>query len=95
VRIGETWLVLVEPTRGDSVPGRRLAEQGEGLFLVSFEVDDVDAALQALSAHEVMPEGAGPRIGLDGWRVVDLDPADVCGASLQLCEERRGPGTGR
>jgi methylmalonyl-CoA/ethylmalonyl-CoA epimerase len=92
-RIGETWLVLVEPTRADSVPGRRLAERGEGLFLVSFEVDDVDAALHALAARDVMAEGAGPRVGLEGWRVVDLDPAAVCGVSLQLCEERHDRGT--
>ena len=37
-RLGDTWLVLVQPTRADSVPGRFLAAHGEGFFLLSLGV---------------------------------------------------------
>ena len=39
-RLGESWFVLVEPYDSDSVPGRYLAENGEGFFLLSVESDD-------------------------------------------------------
>lgn len=31
-RLGESWLVLVQPTTADSVPARHLAQHGEGFF---------------------------------------------------------------
>ena len=40
-RVGVTWLVLVQPTNPDSVPGLHLEEHGEGVFLLSFGVDDL------------------------------------------------------
>jgi methylmalonyl-CoA/ethylmalonyl-CoA epimerase len=33
-RVGTSWIVLVQPTATDSLPARRLAERGEGLFVV-------------------------------------------------------------
>jgi methylmalonyl-CoA/ethylmalonyl-CoA epimerase len=73
-RVGEAWLVLVQPTRADSVPGRFLAERGEGFFLLSFGVDSLDAEL----ARAGEAAFAGPvRTGADGWQVRDLAPARV------------------
>lgn len=70
-RVGETWLVLVQPTRADSVPGRFLAERGEGFFLLSFGVDSLEAEV-ARSGEAAF---AGPtRSGVDGWQVRDLAP---------------------
>jgi methylmalonyl-CoA/ethylmalonyl-CoA epimerase len=43
-RIGETWIVLVQPTETDSAPGRHLREHGEGPFLVSFAVENLELA---------------------------------------------------
>lgn len=86
-RLGDVWLVLVQPTSEQGEPARHLREHGEGFFLISFGVDDLDAALE--SAREA---GAGftseqPRFGLDGWRVMDFDPGLTFGAKLQLVEE--------
>ena len=83
-RLGETWLVLVQPTRDDSVPGRFLAANGEGFFLLSLGVASlVDEA--ARLGDEVF---TGPvRTGADGWQVRDLDPTPVSGIQLQLTED--------
>ncbi|MEZ5498077.1 MAG: VOC family protein [Steroidobacteraceae bacterium] len=85
-RLGNVWLVLVQPQSMDSLPGRRLAAQGEGIFLVSFEVDDLDSAVAAIGENGGRVSG-DPRHGLDDWQVIDLDPTAFCGAALQLCVE--------
>ena len=43
-QVGDTWIVLVQPTDPDGVPGRHLAEHGEGLFLLSLEVESLTGA---------------------------------------------------
>ena len=83
-RLGDSWLVLVQPTRDDSVPGRFLAAHGEGFFLLSFGVESLADEVERLG------DGAfkGPvREGADGWQVRDLDPALVGGLQLQFTEE--------
>ena len=83
--IGGTWLVLVAPTT-EGEPMRILRERGEGLFLLSLSVDDLDQAV---------PEGSikgcsalsPPRVGLAGWRVADLDDQFAPGAVIQLTED--------
>lgn len=82
-RLGETWLVLVQPVRNGTEPARHLAEHGEGFFLISLGVDDLAAEADRLG------DGcfSGPvRDGLDDWRIRDLDPAEFAGVQVQLCE---------
>lgn len=83
-KVGDTWIVLVCPSDPDSVPGRHLAEHGEGFFLISYAVDDLDDAARALSSLGVGITTPQPRKGLDDWWVIDLDPADTAGAQVQL-----------
>lgn len=86
-RLGETWLVLVQPTRPDSVPGRFLAAHGEGFFLLSLGVESL-AGEQARLGDAAF---SGPvRTGADGWQVRDLNRALVAGVQLQLTEEKAG-----
>lgn len=87
-RVGSAWLVLVQPTDAEGIPGRRLAERGEGVFLVSFGVPDLDAAIDSLQQRGTTFTTDAPRAGLDGWRVIDLDLGGEFGVDLQLCQER-------
>ncbi len=83
-QLGSTWLVLVQPTRDDSVPGRYLAAHGEGFFLLSLGVESLAGEAARLGDAAF----AGPvRSGADGWQVRDLDPALVSGIQLQLTED--------
>lgn len=87
-RVGTTWLVLVQPTDPDSAPGRHLAEHGEGVFLLSFGVDDLDAAVAALENRNAVC--GVERSGLDGWRIVDVDAAIGGATTIQLTGSQRG-----
>ncbi len=87
-RLGESWLVLVQPTGEEGEPARMLREQGEGFMLLSLRVDDLDAAVAG--ARAAGGEVGAERTGLEGWRIADLAPADTFGAQLQLCEDKHG-----
>lgn len=81
-QIGESWLVLVCPDDPDSIPGRYLKENGEGVFLLSFGSDNIEKQLEALEARGVLPTDKSPRDGVGGWRVADI--GEFNGVILQL-----------
>ena len=86
--INGTWIVLVQPVDDDSEPMRHLRQYGEGLYLVSFAVDDLDAAAGELTEKGGISQSAISRQGLRGWRVIDLDPTAIFGARIQLTEDK-------
>jgi len=78
-RVGECWLVLVCPYDAESVPGRFLAEHGEGFFLLSLGVKDLAQSLEQLGSD------GKQRAGILDWRVADI--GIVHGALMQLTED--------
>lgn len=82
-RAGEAWIVLVEPiAKGE--PADVLAEQGEGLFLLSLAVDDLDSACRDVSGRGGSFTAPASRKGIANWQIIDIAPSDVAGARLQL-----------
>ncbi len=86
--VNGVWIVLVQPVDDESEAARVLKEQGEGVFLISFGVDDLEGMRAKLVAKGAIDESATARDGLLNWRVIDLNPEIVFGAPLQLTEER-------
>jgi methylmalonyl-CoA/ethylmalonyl-CoA epimerase len=90
-QVGETWIVLVQPTDPAGVPARHLAENGEGLFLLSFEVDSLAQTVGEIKGRGGRFTDEQPRQGLEDWQVVDLHPEQFFGAQLQLVEQAAPP----
>ena len=86
VQLGGVWLVLVSPHDENSVPGRHLKKHGEGFFLLSFGVDDLEASLADFAAHGVIPSPDIIRQGLRDWRIADLDTTAALGEMFHLTE---------
>ena len=86
INLGGTWLVLISPTRPDSVPGLFLETQGEGFFLLSFGVSDLDSALKYYESNGILESGSKIRNGLLDWRVIDLQTEKDFGAKFHLTE---------
>jgi len=86
VRLGETWIVLVQPTDTQGIPAKHLEQHGEGFFLISYQVEDVLAAGTKVTAAGVAPVNSEPRQGLDDWLVLDLPADDLFGVSTQLVQ---------
>ncbi len=85
-RLDNVWIILVQPTDPDCMPARHLAREGEGFFLISFQVDDIESASTSIKNRGCGVLDETPRHGLDDWKVVDLDPLDTFGARFQLVE---------
>lgn len=80
-KIGETFLVLVQPTGTSGVVADVLKQKGEGIFLISFATESIDDTLQKLEN-----DYKNKRQGIDGWSIADLSPEAKFGAILQLTE---------
>lgn len=86
-KVGDTWLILVQPTDADSVPARHLAQYGEGFFLLSLATDDIDSEQQRITRDTDIEFQTPERRGLDNWRVRDMPVEAFFGAQLQLTQE--------
>ncbi|MEH6549314.1 MAG: VOC family protein [Pseudomonadales bacterium] len=86
-KLGQTWLVLVQPLGDEGIPAQHLRDHGEGFFLMSLDVDDVVVAGEQLQSKGVVMDDIGIRHGLDDWQVWDIDAGATYGAQLQLCQD--------
>ncbi|HUS70873.1 MAG TPA: VOC family protein [Anaerolineae bacterium] len=59
--VGGVALELIAPTSVDSEVAKFLRQRGEGFYLISYRVDDVDAALAELRAKGVTTIDQRPR----------------------------------
>lgn len=82
--LNANWLVLVCPADDDSVPGRYLRENGEGVFLLSLSSDDLQADLDHLIDIGLAPNDDTPRPGILDWQVADI--AEINGVLLHLTD---------
>jgi methylmalonyl-CoA/ethylmalonyl-CoA epimerase len=81
--IGETQLVLVQPTSKEGVVAEILATKGEGIFLLSFATQSIEQTLDQLALKHVEK-----RQGLDGWEICDIAQIEQFGAILQLTQTK-------
>ncbi|MFQ5660001.1 MAG: VOC family protein [Gammaproteobacteria bacterium] len=87
LRLGEVWLVLVQPLQMDTVPGRILQQRGEGFYIISYEVEDLPTAIRTIESRGGKMTDTVPRKGISNWRVADLERDDTLGVLTQICQE--------
>jgi methylmalonyl-CoA/ethylmalonyl-CoA epimerase len=86
IRVGESQIELVQPTRSDSPVGRFLAKRGEGFHHVAFEVDDLREALAELKRNGVYLLDEEPRTGAGGMKIAFVHPEGAFGVLTELVE---------
>lgn len=89
LKVGDAELELFTPTAPNNPPARFLAERGEGMYVLSLEVDDLDAAVQLLAAKGITLSAVAPT-GDGHGRLVYLSPKATHGVLLQLIEHPKG-----
>ncbi|WP_438290602.1 methylmalonyl-CoA epimerase [Streptomyces sp. HUAS TT7] len=81
---GASYLQLLESTREDSVVGKWLAKNGEGVHHIAFGTEDVDGDAEAIRGKGVRVLYDEPRIGSMGSRITFLHPKDCHGVLTEL-----------
>jgi methylmalonyl-CoA/ethylmalonyl-CoA epimerase len=86
VDLPNTRIELLRPFGNDSPIAAFLARNPKGgLHHLCYEVDDIEAARDLLTASGLRVLGDGrPKIGAHGRHVLFLDPADLCGTLVEL-----------
>ena len=83
---GNTRIERIEPTGPDSTVQRFLNRRGSGLHHIAYRVDDIDSALQRLSAAGIKLIDTEARPGARGHRVAFLHPESTAGILIELVE---------
>jgi methylmalonyl-CoA epimerase len=87
LRVADSYVQLLTPTRDDSPVAKFLATRGEGIHHVGYRVDDCAAALAAVKreGHRVIDEA--PRPGSRNTTVAFVHPKTAFGTLIELVQE--------
>ena len=89
VKVAESYIQLLTPTRDDSPVAKYLAKNGEGLHHIAYRVDDCARALEAVKASGARVIDEAPRPGSRGTTVAFVHPKSSFGTLIELVEESR------
>ena len=87
LRVADSYVQLLTPTRDDSPVAKYLQNRGEGLHHVGYRVDDCAAALQSVKAHGGRVIDEVPRPGSRGTTVAFVHPKGAFGTLIELVQE--------
>jgi methylmalonyl-CoA/ethylmalonyl-CoA epimerase len=84
ILVGSGRVELLAPLGAETPVGKFLANRGPGMHHVAYEVDDVQAELDRLSAEGAELIDAAPRRGLFGLQVAFVHPDAVHGVLTEV-----------
>ena len=87
LKVAESYIQLLTPTRDDSPVAKYLANKGEGLHHIGYRVKDCGAALQAIKDAGGRVIDEAPRPGSRGTTVAFVHPKAIFGTLIELVQE--------
>src|SRR5580765_2657420 len=87
LKVAQSYVQLLTPTRDDSPVAKYLANRGEGLHHVGYRVADCAAALQAVKDAGGRVIDDAPRPGSRGTTVAFVHPKGAFGTLIELVQE--------
>lgn len=84
LRVGDGRVELLSALGADTPVGRFLAKRGPGMHHVAFEVPDVAAAIDRLTADGAEVIDLDPREGLGGHEVLFVHPDSLHGVLAEV-----------
>jgi methylmalonyl-CoA/ethylmalonyl-CoA epimerase len=87
LRVADSYVQLLTPTREDSPVAKYLANKGEGLHHVGYRVADCAAALEAVKASGGRVIDEHPRPGSRGTTVAFVHPKTSFGTLIELVQD--------
>jgi methylmalonyl-CoA/ethylmalonyl-CoA epimerase len=94
--VGESYIELLQGTAPTSRAAEWVAQKGQSLFHICFEVEDIDAALAELKAKGTPLLNETPIVGHGNCRIAFVDPTATGNILFELAEMPReaAPGHG-
>lgn len=83
---GDGEVELVQPTDEESGIARFLAKRGQGIHHICFRVDDIQAAMDHVTANGLQVIEDEPRVGSQGQKYVFIHPKSAHGVLIELYE---------
>jgi methylmalonyl-CoA epimerase len=87
LRVADSYIQLLTPTRDDSPVAKYLATKGEGIHHVGYRVDDCATALDSVKRHGYRVIDEQPRPGSRGTTVAFVHPKTAFGTLIELVQE--------
>ena len=87
LKVAESYIQLLTPTRPDSPIAKSLEKRGEGLHHIGYRVDNCAEALAAMIAAGATPLDKAPRPGSRGTTVAFIHPKGSFGTLIELVQE--------
>jgi methylmalonyl-CoA epimerase len=87
LKVAESYVQLLTPTREDSPVAKAIEKRGEGLHHVGYRVKDCGVALDAIVAAGGQAIDKAPRPGSRGTTVAFVHPKGSFGTLIELVEE--------
>ena len=88
--VGPSRIELLEPSAGEGPVQKFLANRGEGIHHICFEVDDIRGLLAQLIAAGVELTSPEPRPGAEGSLVAFIHPRAAHGVLIELRQSAGG-----
>lgn len=87
LKVAESYIQLLTPTRDDSPVAKYLEKKGEGIHHVGYRVADCGVALQAVKDAGGRVIDDAPRPGSRGTTVAFVHPKAAFGTLIELVQE--------
>jgi methylmalonyl-CoA epimerase len=87
LKVADSYVQLLTPTRDDSTVAKYLATKGEGIHHVGYRVADCAQALESVKAHGHRVIDETPRPGSRGTTVAFVHPKTAFGTLIELVQE--------
>ena len=91
LKVAESYVQLLTPTRDDSPVAKAIEKRGEGLHHIGYRVADCQVALDSMLAAGAMAIDKAPRPGSRGTTVAFIHPKGSFGTLIELVQENPTP----
>ena len=87
LKVAESYVQLLTPTRPDSPVAKAIEKRGEGLHHIGYRVNDCAEALASMIAAGAIAIDQTPRPGSRGTTVAFIHPKGSFGTLIELVQE--------
>jgi methylmalonyl-CoA epimerase len=87
LKVAESYIQLLTPTRSDSPVAKAIEKRGEGLHHIGYRVNNCAEALAAMIAAGATAIDKAPRPGSRGTTVAFMHPKGSFGTLIELVQE--------